>query len=208
MSNIEDLEKYKKLLDEGALSEAEFKKLKQKLLGLKTDEEKELEHQQKREEALSEIEQMKIEKKKILQEQREKEEEELNAKKEKEEAEKKEKELKIKYQETLIAEKAKEKARIEVKQEKIQNVTNRVGSVIIKIILWIVTVFLAILGWAYFSQGTIISGIVSVILALLACPAISQKLSSIQQLEKIYSFKKIIVIILIILLFVTLSVNI
>ena len=173
MSNIEDLEKYKKLLDEGALSEAEFKKLKQKLLGLKTDEEKELEHQQKREEALSEIEQMKIEKEKILQEQREKEEE-LNAKKEKEEAEKKEKELKIKYQETLIAEKAKERARIEVKQEKIQNVTNRAGSVIIKIILWIVTVFLAIIGWAYFSQGTIISGIVSVILALLACPAISQ----------------------------------
>lgn len=61
MGNIEELEKYKKLLDDGALSEDEFRILKQKLLGLKTDEEKELERQQERERALAEIAQMKAE---------------------------------------------------------------------------------------------------------------------------------------------------
>ena len=59
MGDIEELEKYKKLFDDGALSEEEFRMLKQKLLGLKTDEEKELERQQERERALEEIEQMK-----------------------------------------------------------------------------------------------------------------------------------------------------
>lgn len=38
MGDIEELEKYKKLFDDGALSEEEFRMLKQKLLGLKTDE--------------------------------------------------------------------------------------------------------------------------------------------------------------------------
>ena len=48
-----ELEKYKKFLDEGVISENEFRRVKQKILGLKTDEEKELEQQ--REDALEEI---------------------------------------------------------------------------------------------------------------------------------------------------------
>ena len=40
-----ELEKYKKFLDEGVISENEFRRVKQKILGLKTDEEKELEQQ-------------------------------------------------------------------------------------------------------------------------------------------------------------------
>ena len=56
MDQIKELEKYKSLYDEGAISEEEFRRLKQKLLGLKTDEEKELERQQERAKALAEIE--------------------------------------------------------------------------------------------------------------------------------------------------------
>ena len=58
MDQIKELEKYKSLYDEGAISEEEFRRLKQKLLGLKTDEEKELERQQERAKALAEIERM------------------------------------------------------------------------------------------------------------------------------------------------------
>ena len=61
MDQIKELEKYKSLYDEGAISEEEFRRLKQKLLGLKTDEEKELERQQERAKALAEIERMRAE---------------------------------------------------------------------------------------------------------------------------------------------------
>ena len=55
MSQFEQLERYKKLLDEGIITEEEFRKIKQKILGLKASEEEE---QQDREEALAEIEKM------------------------------------------------------------------------------------------------------------------------------------------------------
>ena len=45
MEKIEELEKYKKLLDDGAITEDEFRLMKQKILGLKTDEEKAAEKQ-------------------------------------------------------------------------------------------------------------------------------------------------------------------
>ncbi len=64
MDQFNELEKYKALLDDGTISEEEFRKLKQKLLGLKTDEEKEAERQQERAEALAEIEKMRAEKQK------------------------------------------------------------------------------------------------------------------------------------------------
>ena len=37
MDKIEELEKYKKLLDDRAITEDEFRLMKQKILGLKTD---------------------------------------------------------------------------------------------------------------------------------------------------------------------------
>ena len=40
MDEFKELEKYKQLLDAGAITEDEFRKVKQSLLGLKTDEEK------------------------------------------------------------------------------------------------------------------------------------------------------------------------
>ena len=45
MDKIEELEKYKKLLDDGAITEDEFRLMKQKILGLKTDDEKAAETQ-------------------------------------------------------------------------------------------------------------------------------------------------------------------
>ena len=48
MNEFEQLEKYKSLLDDGVITEAEFQKIKQKILGLKTDEEMETEFQQEK----------------------------------------------------------------------------------------------------------------------------------------------------------------
>ena len=62
MEKIEELEKYKKLLDDGAITEDEFRLMKQKILGLKTDEEKAAEKQAEREKALAEIEKLREEK--------------------------------------------------------------------------------------------------------------------------------------------------
>lgn len=59
MDQIEELNKYKSLYDSGAITEKEFAMLKQQLLGLKTDAEKEEEFNTLRAEALDEIEQMK-----------------------------------------------------------------------------------------------------------------------------------------------------
>ena len=59
MDQIEELNKYKSLYDSGAITEKEFAMLKQQLLGLKTDAEKEEEFNARRAEALDEIEQMK-----------------------------------------------------------------------------------------------------------------------------------------------------
>ena len=61
MDQIEELKKVKSLYDSGAITEEDFTKLKQKILGFNTEEAKEQERQIQREEALSEIEKMKAE---------------------------------------------------------------------------------------------------------------------------------------------------
>lgn len=68
MDKIEELEKYKKLLDDGAITEDEFRLMKQKILGLKTDDEKAAEKQAEREQALAEIEKMREEKRRAQEE--------------------------------------------------------------------------------------------------------------------------------------------
>ena len=55
MDTVQELEKCKRLLDDGAISDEEFRVMKQKILGLKTDAEKELERQEERRKALAEI---------------------------------------------------------------------------------------------------------------------------------------------------------
>ena len=151
MDQIKELEKYKSLYDEGAISEEEFRRLKQKLLGLKTDEEKELERQQERAKALAEIERMRAEAA-GEKESAESEENEPAQTKERKDPEEQIKEARNEYKKTFDEEKAKEQARLaaiyELEQKKKQEqlakaqksakaVTGFVGNVI----LWVLTVF-------------------------------------------------------------------
>lgn len=232
MGNIEELEKYKKLLDDGVLSEQEFRTLKQKLLGLKTDEEKEFERQQEREKALAEIEQMKAE-------QEAENAEEYQAVKEqkaKEEAEGLDREAQEietgcaeesvqagqrrenKYQQTYEIEKAKEQARLEAireaelklqqeKRGKIQSTAKGAASLGIKILLWFITVFFALMVISCFSIHYFLTGIVSLLIGIMACPIISAKCKEISQLQPVLKYKKIVVIVLVILWMVSISTN-
>lgn len=232
MGNIEELEKYKKLLDDGALSEDEFRMLKQKLLGLKTDEEKELERQQERERALAEIEQMKAEQAAIqteeeqaVQEQNTEEQADgLNHEAQEREAGCAEESVQAgqkresKYQQTYEIEKAKEQARLEAireaelklqqeKRGKIQSTAKGAASLGIKILLWFITVFFALMVISCFSIHYFLTGIVSLLIGIMACPIISAKCKEISQLQPVLKYKKIVVIVLVILWMVSISTN-
>lgn len=237
MGNIEELEKYKKLLDDGALSEDEFRMLKQKLLGLKTDEEKELERQQERERALAEIEQMKAEQAAIQTEEeqavQEQNTEEQNIEEQADglnhEAQEREtgcaeesvqagQKRESKYQQTYEIEKAKEQARLEAireaelklqqeKRGKIQSTAKGAASLGIKILLWFITVFFALMVISCFSIHYFLTGIVSLLIGIMACPIISAKCKEISQLQPVLKYKKIVVIVLVILWMVSISTN-
>lgn len=222
MDQIKELEKYKTLLDEGAISEDEFRKLKQKLLGLKTDEEKEAEKQQERAQALAEIEKMRaeeaakkeeserIEKQRLLQVEIEEKrrEQELLARKDQEV-----------YQKTFSVEKAKEQARLEAQREqeekkrkeqmeKVQKSAKVATSVVAKVILWFVTVFCMFISIVLFYPSesvnniyNIVSGFFFFVFAMMACPPISKKLREYEKLSIYCKYKKIIVIGLVVLWF-------
>ncbi len=232
MGNIEELEKYKKLLDDGALSEDEFRILKQKLLGLKTDEEKELERQQERERALAEIAQMKAEQAAIqteeemaVQEQNTEEQADgLNHEALEREAGCAEESVQAgqkresKYQQTYEIEKAKEQARLEAireaelklqqeKRGKIQSTAKGAASLGIKILLWFITAFFALMVFGCFSVHYFLAGIVSLLIGTMACPIISAKCKEISKLQPVLKYKKIIVIVLVILWLVSISTN-
>lgn len=233
MGNIEELEKYKKLLDDGVLSEQEFRTLKQKLLGLKTDEEKEFERQQEREKALAEIEQMKAEQEaenaeeyQAVKEQKAKEEAE-GLDREAQEIEtgqaedlaQAERERQNKYQQSFDIEKAKEQARLEaareaeqkLKQEKIvkfQSTANGAASLAVKILLWCITVFFALLVIGSFSSHVFLTGIVSLLIGIMACPIISAKCKDIPQMQPVFKYKKNIVVVLVIIWLVVLGANV
>lgn len=232
MGNIEELEKYKKLLDDGVLSEQEFRTLKQKLLGLKTDEEKEFERQQEREKALAEIEQMKAEQEaenaeeyQAVKEQKAKEEAEgLDREAQEIETECAEESVQAgqkresKYQQTYEIEKAKEQARLEAireaelklqqeKRGKIQSTAKGAASLGIKISLWFITVFFALMVISCFSIHYFLTGIVSLLIGIMACPIISAKCKEISQLQPVLKYKKIVVIVLVILWMVSISTN-
>ena len=232
MGNIEELEKYKKLLDDGVLSEQEFRTLKQKLLGLKTDEEKEFERQQEREKALAEIEQMKAEQEaenaeeyQAVKEQKAKEEAEgLDREAQQietgcaEESVQAGQKRESKYQQTYEIEKAKEQARLEAireaelklqqeKRGKIQSTAKGAASLGIKISLWFITVFFALMVISCFSIHYFLTGIVSLLIGIMACPIISAKCKEISQLQPVLKYKKIVVIVLVILWMVSISTN-
>lgn len=210
MEKIEELEKYKKLLDDGAITEDEFRLMKQKILGLKTDEEKAAEKQAEREKALAEIEKLREEKKRAQEEvqareaaerQRQAEQARINQ---------------MQLQQAYNEEKAKEAARLDaaraqemkIRQErnqKMQGTAKTAASVLKTVLLWIVAVFLILYAVGAFSIGGIkyvLSGIDSLLLAVLCCPLITKKVKSIPKVAQYYGIKKIITIVLVILFFV------
>ncbi|HHX59324.1 MAG TPA: hypothetical protein GX707_01065 [Epulopiscium sp.] len=213
MAHIKELEKYKQLLDGGAISEDEFRKLKQKLLGLETDEEKEGKFQQNREEALAKLEEIRAEEaakkadvERIL-------EEELRQK----QAEASERMEKDKYKNTFLLEKAKEDARLKALYEhsqqkrkdqmmQVQKSKKSVTRVVTKVILWGLTLFFGLFSITmFFTIGSedivfsIISGIIFMLFAAMACPPLSAKIREIESMEVYCRYKKAIVITLLVL---------
>lgn len=233
MDKIEELEKYKKLLDDGAITEDEFRLMKQKILGLKTDEEKAAEKQAEREKALAEIEKLREEKKRAQEEVQAREaaerqrqaaeqnriiQEERNRQEAARQAEQAEQARinQMQLQQAYNEEKAKEAARLDaaraqemkIRQErnqKMQGTAKTAASVLKTVLLWIVAVFLILYAVGAFSIGGIkyvLSGIDSLLLAVLCCPLITKKVKSIPKVAQYYGIKKIITIVLVILFFV------
>lgn len=196
MNEVEQLEKYKSLLDDGVITEAEFQKIKQKVLGLKMDEE----------EIETEFQQEKVE--------------EVLEKAEPEVADEFEAsfyvspiEAREDYQIVYSTEKAKERARLEVleefrqkerqeQQEKITKVAKATTSVVKNVILWVITLFwlLTLLGCilAFPNPLYIVVGIISLLFAAMACPVITERTRNIEKLSTYYTYKKLIVIALVI----------
>lgn len=237
MDKIEELEKYKKLLDDGAITEDEFRLMKQKILGLKTDEEKAAEKQAEREQALAEIEKRRVEKRRAQEEanarelaekQRQEAERQrqiaeqnrlIQEERQRQDAARQAEQNRInqmQLQQTYNEEKAKEAARLDaaraqemkIRQErnqKMQGTAKTAASVLKTVLLWIVTVFLILYTLGAFGIGGIkyvLSGIDSLLLAVLCCPLITKKAKSIPKVEQYYGIKKIITIVLVILFFV------
>lgn len=206
MDKIEELEKYKKLLDDGAITEDEFRLMKQKILGLKTDDEKAAEKQAEREQALAEIEKMREEKRRAQEEAQARE----LAEKQRQEAAR---QWQIAEQNRLIQEErqrqdAARAQEMKIRQErnqKMQGTVKTAASVLKTVLLWIVTVFLILYTLGAFGTGGIkyvLNGIDSLLLAVLCCPLITKKVKSIPKVEQYYGIKKIITIVLVILFFV------
>ncbi len=218
MDEIKELEKYKDLLDSGAITEDEFQQMKQSLLGLKTDEQKAQEAedeeqaaaQAEREQALREIQAMREEdaaksngadtqgfKEPAWVAEAKRQQEQLKEQEEKERQE---------------AQKAREEAQKQQSAKK-NNAVGLAGRIIKDVILWALCVFLLLLALACFMDaaqiGFLILGIVSLVLAVMACPLISSKTRNIPSLEVYYHYKKIIAtvltVILIVLIFVVFS---
>ena len=180
MEKIEELEKYKKLLDDGAITEDEFRLMKQKILGLKTDEEKAAEKQAEREKALAEIEKLREEKKRAQEEVQAREAAErqrqaaeqnriIQEERNRQEAARQAEQARInqmQLQQAYNEEKAKEAARLDaaraqemkIRQErnqKMQGTAKTAASVLKTVLLWIVAVFLILYAVGAFSIGGI-----------------------------------------------------
>ena len=91
------------------------------------------------------------------------------------------------------------------RNQKMQGTAKTAASVLKTVLLWIVTVFLILYTLGAFGTGGIkyvLSGIDSLLLAVLCCPLITKKVKSIPKVEQYYGIKKIITIVLVILFFV------
>ncbi len=149
MKELDQLKKYKQLLDDGAITEEEFQDIKQKILGLKTDAEKEEERQAVRDEAMAEVEAMRQQKAEAQRLAREQEERERKAKEEAEyqaELERKKQESEINAKRAYDEEKARETARLEAEaaQKKIESQQRKeaAASGVTNVFGWILSVIL------------------------------------------------------------------
>lgn len=149
MKELDQLKKYKQLLDDGAITEEEFQDIKQRVLGLKTDAEKEEEQQAVRDEAMAEVEAMRQQKAEAQRLAQEQEERERKAKEEAEyqaELERKQKENEINAQRAYAEEKAREAARLEAaaEQKKVESQQRKEAAVsgVTNVLGWILSVIL------------------------------------------------------------------
>ncbi len=220
MDQVEELEKYKELLDSGAITEDEFRRMKQKLLGLKTDEEKEAEKEAERAKALEEIETMRREKK-AKEEEAERLAQEEARKAEAKQREREQQEAREKAEQVYSEEKIKEKARLDAAQEaaqeaeearkaektqKARNTAKTAGSIFKTVVLWAACIILLFLGIVFILNLPdifyFLSGIICLLLAAMACPLITSGTRDIPALSKYYQYKIAIVVVLIILFFI------
>ncbi len=231
MNQFEQLEKYKELLDQKVISEEEFLKIKQKILGLKAGEEEKVQEQKERSEALAQIDKMRAEeargevqtfaadekswiekpqetaKQEALWERQQAEKDMLNSPAG----------IHEKIQNTYMAEKAKERARLEAleefeekerleQREKVKKVTKALTN----ILLWVISVILLIVAIAsitdFSSVQYTVTGIIAFIIAIAACPFITEKTRNIEKLKGYYQHKKLIVTLLVIAYFVAILV--
>ena len=220
MNEFEQLEKYKSLLDDDVITEAEFQKIKQKILGLKTDEEMETEFQQEKvEEVVEKTESEVADEIESLQETQSEEitwtepEAPINQQSVEPVLNVSPIETREDYQKVYSTEKAKERARLEVleefrqkerqeQQEKITKAAKATTSVVKNVILWVITLFwlLTLLGCilAFPNPLYIVVGIISLLFAAMACPVITERTRNIEKLSTYYTYKKLIVIALVI----------
>ncbi len=217
MDEIKELEAYKELLDAGQITEDEFSLLKQKLLGLQTDEDKEAEREAARAQAMEDLKALREEEARKKEEARRQAEEDLD-REEAEQLERERREAQEQAVQTFSEEKIKEKARLQAAQEleeerkarqtqKVRSSVKTATSIATTILLWMITVLLIFWGIGLFATSLnasmIISGILSFLLAVLACPLITARTRNLESFEIYYCYKRTIVILCVILWIVT-----
>ncbi len=214
MDAIKELEKYKSLLDEGALTEEEFRQIKQKLLGLTTDAEKYAQSQGQQQKDLEEMGAVQA-----VEQWRQEQEE---AERWKQEQVRQQEEVASRQQHMFDEEKIRERAQLEAAKEmeiakkmehaeRIKQTARTTTSVVRKIFLWAITVCFAFLAWGsllLLEEGAVyaIYCVLDLLVAIMACPLITAKIKEIPALGMYYRFKKWIVVVLVVLMVVLPSV--
>ena len=201
MSNIDEIKKLKKLLDDGIITEADFKKQKKKLLGIENDDGKVVEPSKTGKKSLDDYESELI-----------KEAEEELENQDNDNTTDEDKKSKINEDDIYKAEKAKERARLDAereakkaKNEETNQTLGKVGNSTMKVIKWILAVLLWLLGIACvctaFSSGWVYIplGVIFILQGLMACPKITEYT---QNKFSTYTKHKAIIIIITIIIWV------
>ena len=203
MDKTEELQKYKALLDAGAITQEEFTRLKQRLLGLEPPAAAD-EKQAARAAALAEIEQMRQKQAAGAQAPAAPDRAAVAAQARKE--------AEARYREEYRTEKAKESARLAAaaeakaqeqarRQAARQETAGKVWRFAKLLLKWVLTVFLALLGMGSLLMVDtgiryLFTGILELLLAAMACPPLTAKTRDIGALAAYYRFKAPIAVVL------------